>query len=313
MWTPGTKLFTTVFCWRIVCKRYSNINMLFNILMEAFFKACKVGIAYMMARELLPLLMGQRFVHDDVTKWKKIPRYWPSVRGIHQSPVNSPHKGLWRGALMFSLICARINGWVINRQAGELRRHRPHYDVILMSSMRHRDDMVICLHPDMDMSYYLMQSNVMEASLLIWTIFQPRWPVENVAHVHTTLLLWHAHICNILHDSLKINSAVWFTSGLNCGHYPTLGCDIQGFRAMGLSVQYWPRWFQDFRRSDWLCHSEQMGPIWGSVPCQKKNLLCVWNKLFLGEIKVSQGRTRPVKSLWWQIVPMQESANEWKI
>ena len=29
-------------------------------------------------------------------------------------------------------------------------------------------------------------------------------------------------------------------------YYPTLGCDIQGFRAMGLSVQYWPRWFQDF-------------------------------------------------------------------
>ena len=28
--------------------------------------------------------------------------------------------------------------------------------------------------------------------------------------------------------------------------YPTLGCDIQAFRAMGLSVQYWPRWFQDF-------------------------------------------------------------------
>ena len=29
-------------------------------------------------------------------------------------------------------------------------------------------------------------------------------------------------------------------------YYTTLGCDIQGFRAMGLSVQYWPRWFQDF-------------------------------------------------------------------
>ena len=57
--------------------------------------------------------------------------------------------------------------------------------------------------------------------------------------------------------------------------YPTLGCDIQGFGAMGLSVQYWPRWFQDFRRSDWLCHSEQMGPIWGYVPCQKKYFLCV--------------------------------------
>ena len=29
-------------------------------------------------------------------------------------------------------------------------------------------------------------------------------------------------------------------------HYPTLGCNIQGFQAMGLSVQYWPRWFLDF-------------------------------------------------------------------
>ena len=43
--------------------------------------------------------------HDDVIKWKHYPRYWPFVRGIHRSPVNSPHKGQWRGALMFSLIC----------------------------------------------------------------------------------------------------------------------------------------------------------------------------------------------------------------
>ena len=47
-------------------------------------------------------------------------------------PVNSPHKGQWRGALMFSLICARINGWVNNREAGDLRRHRAHYDVVVM-------------------------------------------------------------------------------------------------------------------------------------------------------------------------------------
>ena len=46
--------------------------------------------------------------------------------------VNSPHKGQWRGALMFSLICAWINGWVNNRQACDLRRHRAHYDVIVM-------------------------------------------------------------------------------------------------------------------------------------------------------------------------------------
>ena len=37
-----------------------------------------------------------------------------------------------RRALMFSLICARINGWVNNGEAGDLRRHRAHYDVIVM-------------------------------------------------------------------------------------------------------------------------------------------------------------------------------------
>ena len=45
------------------------------------------------------------FVHDDVIKWKHIPRYWPFVRGIDHSPVNSPHKDQWREALVFSLIC----------------------------------------------------------------------------------------------------------------------------------------------------------------------------------------------------------------
>ena len=70
--------------------------------------------------------------HDDVIKWKHFPRYWPFVRGIHRSPVNSPQKGQWRGALMFSLICTRINGWVNNREAGDLRRHRAHYDVTVM-------------------------------------------------------------------------------------------------------------------------------------------------------------------------------------
>ena len=61
------------------------------------------------------------------------PRYWPFVRGIHRSPVNSPHKGQWHGALIFSLICAWINGWVNKREAGDLRRHRAHYDVIVMA------------------------------------------------------------------------------------------------------------------------------------------------------------------------------------
>ena len=70
--------------------------------------------------------------HDVVIKRKHYPRYWRFVRGIHRSPVNSPHKGQWRGALMLSLICAWINGWVNNCEAGDLRRHRAHYGVTVM-------------------------------------------------------------------------------------------------------------------------------------------------------------------------------------
>ena len=73
--------------------------------------------------------------HDDVIKWKHFPRYWPFVWGIHWSSVNPLHKGQWRGALMFSLICDWING-VNNREAGDLRRHCAHCDVIVMVMWR---------------------------------------------------------------------------------------------------------------------------------------------------------------------------------
>ena len=49
-------------------------------------------------------------------------------------PVNSPHKGQWRGAL-FSLICVWIDGWVDNREAGDVIRYCAHYDVIVMISV----------------------------------------------------------------------------------------------------------------------------------------------------------------------------------
>ena len=54
------------------------------------------------------------------------------VREIHRPPVNSPHKGQWRAGLMFLLICAWIYGCANNRESGDLRRHRVHYDVIVM-------------------------------------------------------------------------------------------------------------------------------------------------------------------------------------
>ena len=57
------------------------------------------------------------------------------VRGIHRSPMNSPHKGQCHGALMFFFIYVWINDWVNNREAGDLRPFHAHRDVTVMSSL----------------------------------------------------------------------------------------------------------------------------------------------------------------------------------
>ena len=55
-------------------------------------------------------------IYQAVDTWWRhqmeiFPRHWLCVRGIHRWPVNSHHKGLWRGALMFSFICGWIHGF----------------------------------------------------------------------------------------------------------------------------------------------------------------------------------------------------------
>ena len=76
--------------------------------------------------------------HDGVIKWKHFSRYWPFVWEIRRSPVNSPHKCQWRGALAFSVICAWTNTWANNGDSGHLRRHR--------SLWRHCND-ICAFHP----------------------------------------------------------------------------------------------------------------------------------------------------------------------
>ena len=61
------------------------------------------------------------------------------------SPVTviSPRKGQWRGAFMLSLICTWMNGWVNNREAGDLRRQHAHHDVTVMLSSRTHTSWII--------------------------------------------------------------------------------------------------------------------------------------------------------------------------
>ena len=85
-------------------------------------------------------LRGNRLVwYDDVIEWKHFPRYWPFVRGIHRSHVNSPHKGQGRAAFVFSLTCAWIKAWLNNGDAGYLKRHRAHNDVTVISTSSWND------------------------------------------------------------------------------------------------------------------------------------------------------------------------------
>ena len=110
------------------------------------------------------------------------PRYWPFVRGIHRSPVNSQHKGQWRGALMFSLICVWINGWVNKREVGDLRRRRAHYDVIVMMQLQ------------------MVQYNLLECFIDMRSvcIFAAQYTSRNTHTVRTWLcfvLVWYRYPC----------------------------------------------------------------------------------------------------------------------
>ena len=91
------------------CKMFLNITESYILYTFAMYlstsKLCWITTGFNMQRH-----------HNDVIKWKHFQRYWPFVRGIHRSSVNSPHKGQWRGALIFSLISA----WTTVEQTMEM-------------------------------------------------------------------------------------------------------------------------------------------------------------------------------------------------
>ena len=117
----------TIPIWRLVCQ--NHVSRTGTSTWITYHRYC--GMYLFLA--FIPASSTQVLIHhDDVIEWEHFPRDWPFVRGIQRSPVNSPHKGQSREALMFSLICAWINGWLNNGEAGDLRRYRAHYDVTVM-------------------------------------------------------------------------------------------------------------------------------------------------------------------------------------
>ena len=103
----------------LIIRRKPLYHMFHLILPCIFITATTVLVFYLPAQsgEKVIIISLWMISYDDVIKWKHFPRYLPFVRGIHWSLVNSPHKGQWRGALMFSLICA-LNKWLSKQSWG---------------------------------------------------------------------------------------------------------------------------------------------------------------------------------------------------
>ena len=102
---------------------------------KSFYQICRDNMSWAVLVVFIPWVMWWfefMIQHIWVNSWLRhqieyFPRYWLFVRGFHRSPVNSPHKGQWFAALMFSLICAWTNGWVSNRGTCDLKRQGAHY------------------------------------------------------------------------------------------------------------------------------------------------------------------------------------------
>ena len=159
--------------------------------------------------------------HDDIIKWKHFPRYWPFVRGIHRSPVNSPHTGQWHGALMFSLICAWMNGWVSSREAGDLRCHCAHYDVTVM--VIDHVPRGFCCTGYVNHKYLAVQFQYMQ-DLCLWNLViiapsdpvkKPYWDISKGLLWQVTWVLEEPMMATVLHQECRGN-------GLGCRGVKTM-------------------------------------------------------------------------------------------
>ena len=141
----------------------------------------------------------------------------------HLCGVFTGLKGQRRGALMLSLICVLINEWENNREAGDSRRYRVHYDVIVMNlfdmvfQYRHigntglihwsRDKMAVISHTTVSNAFPWMKN-----SIKISLKFVPKDPINNISALvhrmpsadqetrHYLSKWWHSlltHICVI--------------------------------------------------------------------------------------------------------------------
>ena len=129
--------------------------------LQIFYSHCLAHGSYVAIIKMKDWTCAQTtIIHGDVIKWKHFPRYWPFVRGIQRWLVNSPHKGQWRGALMFSLICTlnkRLNKqswcWWFETSLRSLWRHCNDHRQSIYSWVKSYDNIFSC---DFDFNFPTM-------------------------------------------------------------------------------------------------------------------------------------------------------------
>ena len=138
---------------------------------------------------------------------------------IFRSPVNSPHKGQWRGALAFSIIYARINDWVNNREAGDLRGHRAHYD--FRGKTAHRgygvvhsrwQDLTFSVHHNMNSVSFDVKNKTRDIALSLTGIIDSLWPKISLLYIKIRFTTLSINQNIILWGIGEINRSRWRTA-----------------------------------------------------------------------------------------------------
>ena len=90
----------------------------------------------MSSRSPIPCFYNQLWQDPVLARWRhQMETFFALlafVRGIHRSPVNSPQQRPVTRSFDVFFDRRLKNGLVNNREAGDLRRHRTHYDVAVM-------------------------------------------------------------------------------------------------------------------------------------------------------------------------------------
>ena len=116
--------------------------------------------------------------------------------------VNFPHKGQWRGALVFSLICAWINASVNNREAGDLRRYRAHFGVTIMKGKCVMIDVEILIN-HLHNTFATLDRNITLFTILylveLFTICASIWTHLNFMEYHFIIIQipWTDKVANL--------------------------------------------------------------------------------------------------------------------